>query len=48
MILNELVGQLEIQWSVGKPWYGMNWALRPAKARLLSPARTLEVLSIVV
>jgi ubiquinone/menaquinone biosynthesis C-methylase UbiE len=35
-ILDELAGQLEIQWSVGRPWYGVNWALRPAKARLLN------------
>jgi hypothetical protein len=34
-ILDELAGQLEIQWRIGKPWYGVNWALRPAKARLL-------------
>jgi ubiquinone/menaquinone biosynthesis C-methylase UbiE/DNA-directed RNA polymerase subunit RPC12/RpoP len=33
--LDELAERLEIQWNVGKPWYGLGWALRPAKARLL-------------
>ncbi len=34
-ILNELAARLMIRWNVGKPWYGIRWALRPAKARLL-------------
>jgi hypothetical protein len=34
-ILNELAEKLRLDWSVLKPWYGINWALRPAKARLL-------------
>jgi SAM-dependent methyltransferase len=33
--LNELAERLAIQWNVGKPWYGLQWALRPVKARLL-------------
>jgi SAM-dependent methyltransferase len=33
--LDELAERLAIQWNVGKPWYGLGWALRPAKARLL-------------
>jgi SAM-dependent methyltransferase len=33
--LNELADRLAIQWNVGKPWYGLHWALRPVKARLL-------------
>ena|SRR5579863_4924443 len=33
--LNELAERLAIQWNVGKPWYGLGWALRPVKARLL-------------
>ena len=33
--LDELAQRLAIQWNVGKPWYGMSWALRPIKARLL-------------
>lgn len=33
--LNELAGRLGIQWRVCKPWYGLKWALRPVKARLL-------------
>jgi SAM-dependent methyltransferase len=33
--LDELAERLAIQWNIGKPWYGMGWALRPAKARLL-------------
>lgn len=34
-ILTELTERLMIQWKVSKPWYGVGWALRPAKARLL-------------
>jgi ubiquinone/menaquinone biosynthesis C-methylase UbiE len=33
--LHKLAEQLDIQWHVCKPWYGLNWALRPLKARLL-------------
>lgn len=33
--LDKLAKSLGIQWSVGKPWYGLQWALRPVKARLL-------------
>ena len=33
--LDELAERLKIQWNVGKPWYGLGWALRPVKARLL-------------
>jgi SAM-dependent methyltransferase len=33
-ILDELAKKLRRDWSVLKPWYGINWALRPAKARL--------------
>jgi len=33
--LDELAQRLGIQWNVCKPWYGLQWALRPAKARLL-------------
>jgi SAM-dependent methyltransferase len=32
--LQELAQRLGLRWSVLKPWYGMNWALRPMKARL--------------
>ena len=34
-ILNELAEKLSLQWNVLKPWYGIGWALRPVKARLL-------------
>jgi SAM-dependent methyltransferase len=34
-VLNELAESLAIQWDVCKPWYGLSWALRPLKARLL-------------
>jgi SAM-dependent methyltransferase len=34
-VLKELAEKLGLRWSVLKPWYGVNWALRPAKARLL-------------
>ena len=33
--LDKLASHLRIQWKVGKPWYGLQWALRPLKARLL-------------
>lgn len=31
----ELAGKLGLRWTIFKPWYGINWALRPVKARLL-------------
>src|SRR5215467_3466253 len=34
-VLNELAQRLGIKWTVIKPWYGLNWAVRPLKARLL-------------
>lgn len=34
-VLNELAERLAIQWNVSKPWYGLSWALRPLRARLL-------------
>ena len=34
-ILDVLAQRLAIRWNVGKPWYGLNWALRPVRARLL-------------
>jgi ubiquinone/menaquinone biosynthesis C-methylase UbiE len=43
-ILDELAEKLSLQWNVSKPWYGIGWALRPAKARLLrrrEPAKFL-------
>jgi len=33
--LEDLAVTLGIQWNVCKPWYGLQWALRPAKALLL-------------
>jgi SAM-dependent methyltransferase len=33
--LSELSSRLGICWNVGRPWYGIGWALRPVKARLL-------------
>jgi ubiquinone/menaquinone biosynthesis C-methylase UbiE len=33
--LNELAEQLEVRWNLCKPWYGLSWALRPLRARLL-------------
>lgn len=33
--LDELAESLGIQWTMCRPWYGLQWALRPAKARLL-------------
>jgi SAM-dependent methyltransferase len=34
-ILNQLAERLGIRWNMSKPWYGIAWALRPARARLL-------------
>jgi SAM-dependent methyltransferase len=33
--LNLLATELGIKWNVYKPWYGLNWALRPWKAKLM-------------
>ena len=33
--LDNLAKSLGIQWHVCKPWYGLRWAFRPVKARLL-------------
>jgi SAM-dependent methyltransferase len=33
--LNDLATNLRLKWAVHKPWYGLNWAVRPVKARLL-------------
>jgi SAM-dependent methyltransferase len=41
-VLSELRDRFGLHWHVLKPWYGISWALRPAKARLLGrrePAR---------
>jgi ubiquinone/menaquinone biosynthesis C-methylase UbiE len=34
-ILDELGARLGLKWQILRPWYGLNWALRPLKARLL-------------
>ena len=42
VVLDELADKLRLRWHVLNPWYGINWALRPLKARLLrrrEPAR---------
>jgi SAM-dependent methyltransferase len=33
--LAEASASLGLHWRVGKPWYGVKWALRPVKARVL-------------
>lgn len=33
--LDQTAKSLGIQWNVCRPWYGLQWALRPVKARLL-------------
>jgi ubiquinone/menaquinone biosynthesis C-methylase UbiE len=33
--LNVLSTELALKWNVYKPWYGLNWALRPMKAKLM-------------
>jgi SAM-dependent methyltransferase len=32
--LQTLARELRVQWRVLKPWYGLNWALRPLRAKL--------------
>jgi SAM-dependent methyltransferase len=34
-ILDQLSERLGIQWNVSKPWYGLRWAMRPLRARIL-------------
>ena len=34
--LESLARELQIEWRRSRPWYGLEWALRPWKARLLS------------
>lgn len=34
--LDSLAAELNIEWRRSRPWYGLNWALRPWKARLAS------------
>jgi len=33
-ILKELAVRLQLNWHIYKPWYGIDWALRPIKAKL--------------
>jgi ubiquinone/menaquinone biosynthesis C-methylase UbiE len=33
-MLDELARELEIEWQICSPWYGVRWALRPLRARL--------------
>ncbi|MBO0910455.1 MAG: class I SAM-dependent methyltransferase [Acidobacteria bacterium] len=39
-ILARLANRLSIEWEVGKPWYGVSWALRPFKAFVLGKRET--------
>jgi len=39
-ILARLAKSLSITWKVGKPWYGVRWALRPLKALVLRRRET--------
>jgi SAM-dependent methyltransferase len=34
-VLKQLAARLGLKWQIHKPWYGVNWALRPIKARLM-------------
>jgi SAM-dependent methyltransferase len=34
-LLNELGRELRLTWRVVRPWYGLSWALRPLKSKLL-------------
>jgi len=50
-ILEDLGRQLAVQWNVHKPRYGLRWALRPWRARLLrrrEPSRFFLVLGKVI
>jgi SAM-dependent methyltransferase len=33
-MLEQLSGELNIEWQYSQPWYGLRWALRPWKAKL--------------
>jgi SAM-dependent methyltransferase len=33
--ITQLAKELNIQWNIHRPWYGLNWWWRPWKARLL-------------
>ncbi len=33
--LNDLSTELALKWNVYKPWYGLSWAFRPMKAKLM-------------
>jgi SAM-dependent methyltransferase len=35
IVLDCLALELTLKWSIYKPWYGLNWALRPLKASVL-------------
>ena len=35
-VLTQLAREFNLTWKFTKPWYGINWALRPLKARLQS------------
>jgi SAM-dependent methyltransferase len=32
--LDQLASDLRLKWRIHKPWYGLNWALRPMRARI--------------
>jgi SAM-dependent methyltransferase len=34
-VLDDLAARLGLEWQILRPWYGLTWALRPLKARLL-------------
>jgi len=33
-MLQDLAGKLSITWEIHRPWYGIQWHLRPLRARL--------------
>jgi ubiquinone/menaquinone biosynthesis C-methylase UbiE len=39
-ILAQLAKKLSLRWKVGKPWYGVSWALRPLRAFVLRRRET--------
>jgi SAM-dependent methyltransferase len=38
-VLDYLAKELGLEWNVQRPWYGLDWAMRPIKARLLGRRR---------
>ena len=42
--LKRLAVRLHLKWQIYKPWYGINWAFRPIKAKLTTSSRAVKIL----